>query len=207
MTWSMLFWVPGPAPKEFGSNPVIKKPIHTNISLFNMHIMHLKFINHNQPECRIIWMDFRCWLQVQVKEKMTFTFFFWGVWCRSSLHPTPHCWNTLYNNLPLFLPIMQCLICLFGCFFLSPSVYFLSLLGIFSFSHRCKFFSLTETPENYTVVLDEEGFKGKIHLNCCPESLLCSLDNATHIFMEYNGKYIILFIVMLSPYTIVPGYL
>ncbi|XP_055743608.1 cytosolic arginine sensor for mTORC1 subunit 1-like [Salvelinus fontinalis] len=24
---------------------------------------------------------------------------------------------------------------------------------------RCKFFSLTETPENYTVVLDEEGFK------------------------------------------------
>uniref|UniRef100_A0A8B9JCL8 CASTOR1 N-terminal domain-containing protein n=1 Tax=Astyanax mexicanus TaxID=7994 RepID=A0A8B9JCL8_ASTMX len=25
---------------------------------------------------------------------------------------------------------------------------------------RCKFFSLTETPENYTVVLDEEGFKG-----------------------------------------------
>lgn len=26
---------------------------------------------------------------------------------------------------------------------------------------RCKFFSLTETPENYTVVLDEEGFKGK----------------------------------------------
>uniref|UniRef100_A0A8C1RVM6 Cytosolic arginine sensor for mTORC1 subunit 1 n=1 Tax=Cyprinus carpio TaxID=7962 RepID=A0A8C1RVM6_CYPCA len=27
------------------------------------------------------------------------------------------------------------------------------------FSALCKFFSLTETPENYTVVLDEEGFK------------------------------------------------
>ncbi|XP_019741292.1 cytosolic arginine sensor for mTORC1 subunit 1 isoform X1 [Hippocampus comes] len=26
-------------------------------------------------------------------------------------------------------------------------------------SSRCKFFSMTETPENYTVVLDEEGFK------------------------------------------------
>ncbi|KAG9339608.1 hypothetical protein JZ751_023499, partial [Albula glossodonta] len=33
------------------------------------------------------------------------------------------------------------------------SCFFLSLF------HRCKFFSLTETPENYTVVLDEEGFK------------------------------------------------
>ncbi|KAM9394389.1 cytosolic arginine sensor for mTORC1 subunit 1 [Pholidichthys leucotaenia] len=43
--------------------------------------------------------------------------------------------------------------------------------GLASFTHalikliflrnrtRCKFFSLTETPENYTVVLDEEGFK------------------------------------------------
>lgn len=25
---------------------------------------------------------------------------------------------------------------------------------------RCKFFSLTETPEDYTIMLDEEGFKG-----------------------------------------------
>lgn len=95
------------------------------------------------------------------------------------------------------------------CFFLSPSVYSPSLLGLFSFSHRCKFFSLTETPENYTVVLDEEGFKGKTHthtpvLNCCPQALLCSFNNDTN-FMEYTGKYIILFIVMLSPYTIVPG--
>ncbi|XP_053337616.1 cytosolic arginine sensor for mTORC1 subunit 1 isoform X1 [Clarias gariepinus] len=32
----------------------------------------------------------------------------------------------------------------------NPSVFLL---------FRCKFFSLTETPENYTVVLDEEGFK------------------------------------------------
>uniref|UniRef100_A0A7N4P7F0 CASTOR1 N-terminal domain-containing protein n=1 Tax=Sarcophilus harrisii TaxID=9305 RepID=A0A7N4P7F0_SARHA len=25
---------------------------------------------------------------------------------------------------------------------------------------RCKFFSLTETPEDYTLMLDEEGYKG-----------------------------------------------
>lgn len=25
---------------------------------------------------------------------------------------------------------------------------------------RCKFFSLTETPEDYTIIVDEEGFKG-----------------------------------------------
>ena len=25
---------------------------------------------------------------------------------------------------------------------------------------RCKFFSLTETPEDYTLMVDEEGFKG-----------------------------------------------
>ncbi|XP_030266954.1 cytosolic arginine sensor for mTORC1 subunit 2-like, partial [Sparus aurata] len=24
---------------------------------------------------------------------------------------------------------------------------------------RCKFFSLTETPEDYTIIVDEEGFK------------------------------------------------
>uniref|UniRef100_A0A3B4A5C1 Cytosolic arginine sensor for mTORC1 subunit 1 n=1 Tax=Periophthalmus magnuspinnatus TaxID=409849 RepID=A0A3B4A5C1_9GOBI len=47
----------------------------------------------------------------------------------------------------------------------------LSKSGIVNFTHplikliflrnrtRCKFLSLTETPENYTVVLDEEGFK------------------------------------------------
>lgn len=39
----------------------------------------------------------------------------------------------------------------------SPHLY------LFSRS-SCKFFSLTETPENYTVVLDEEGFKGKMPL-------------------------------------------
>lgn len=26
---------------------------------------------------------------------------------------------------------------------------------------RCKFFSLTETPEDYTIIVDEEGFLGK----------------------------------------------
>lgn len=26
---------------------------------------------------------------------------------------------------------------------------------------RCKFFSLTETPEDYTLMVDEEGFKGE----------------------------------------------
>ena len=25
---------------------------------------------------------------------------------------------------------------------------------------RCKFFSLTETPEDYTIIVDEEGFLG-----------------------------------------------
>lgn len=29
--------------------------------------------------------------------------------------------------------------------------------------HRCKFFSLTETPEDYTIIVDEDGFKGR----CC----------------------------------------
>ncbi|KAG8596619.1 hypothetical protein GDO81_001993 [Engystomops pustulosus] len=29
---------------------------------------------------------------------------------------------------------------------------------------RCKFFSLTETPEDYTLMLDEEGFEGKVTL-------------------------------------------
>ena len=28
-------------------------------------------------------------------------------------------------------------------------------------SARCKFFSLTETPEDYTIIVDEEGFLGK----------------------------------------------
>lgn len=26
---------------------------------------------------------------------------------------------------------------------------------------RCKFFSLTETPEDYTIIVDEEGFLGE----------------------------------------------
>uniref|UniRef100_A0A8C0AMM0 CASTOR1 N-terminal domain-containing protein n=1 Tax=Buteo japonicus TaxID=224669 RepID=A0A8C0AMM0_9AVES len=29
---------------------------------------------------------------------------------------------------------------------------------------RCKFFSLTETPEDYTIMLDEEGFKGSVQV-------------------------------------------
>lgn len=29
-----------------------------------------------------------------------------------------------------------------------------------SLSFRCKFFSLTETPEDYTIIVDAEGFKG-----------------------------------------------
>ncbi|KAL8180497.1 UNVERIFIED_CONTAM: hypothetical protein K2H54_026022 [Gekko kuhli] len=33
---------------------------------------------------------------------------------------------------------------------------------------RCKFFSLTETPEDYTVILDEEGFKGMLPLTPSP---------------------------------------
>ncbi len=119
-----------------------------------MHIEHLKFINHNKPECRIIWMDFRCWFQVQVKEKMTFTFSAEGFDVVLSIPRLTA--GTLYNNLPLSCPL--CKIIWYVCL-----VYFPSLLWLFSFSHRCKFFSLTETPENYTVVLDEEGFKGKTH--------------------------------------------
>ncbi len=34
--------------------------------------------------------------------------------------------------------------------------FFLSLL-----LSRCKFFSLTETPEDYTIIVDEDGFKGR----------------------------------------------
>lgn len=30
----------------------------------------------------------------------------------------------------------------------------------FDLPFRCKFFSLTETPEDYTIIVDEEGFKG-----------------------------------------------
>lgn len=35
-----------------------------------------------------------------------------------------------------------------------------ALTACFLFSSRCKFFSLTETPEDYTIIVDEEGFKG-----------------------------------------------
>lgn len=31
---------------------------------------------------------------------------------------------------------------------------------LFAFA-RCKFFSLTETPEDYTIIVDEEGFLGE----------------------------------------------
>lgn len=34
------------------------------------------------------------------------------------------------------------------------------VLLLFTFA-RCKFFSLTETPEDYTIIVDEEGFLGK----------------------------------------------
>lgn len=40
----------------------------------------------------------------------------------------------------------------------SCSHFLFPLLDLFSF--RCKFFSLTETPEDYTIIVDEEGFKG-----------------------------------------------
>lgn len=35
-----------------------------------------------------------------------------------------------------------------------------SALCFLSLPFRCKFFSLTETPEDYTIIVDEEGFKG-----------------------------------------------
>ncbi len=34
---------------------------------------------------------------------------------------------------------------------------------VLSLLFRCKFFSLTETPEDYTIIVDEEGFKGGPH--------------------------------------------
>lgn len=40
----------------------------------------------------------------------------------------------------------------------SEGVFLLSLPVASSL--RCKFFSLTETPEDYTIIVDEEGFKG-----------------------------------------------
>ncbi len=43
------------------------------------------------------------------------------------------------------------------CSLLAHNFYlFLSLL-----LSRCKFFSLTETPEDYTIIVDEDGFKGR----------------------------------------------
>lgn len=33
---------------------------------------------------------------------------------------------------------------------------------------RCKFFSLTETPEDYTIIVDEEGFLGEWPPTPCP---------------------------------------
>lgn len=41
---------------------------------------------------------------------------------------------------------------------LSPLAHHVLLLFAFP---RCKFFSLTETPEDYTIIVDEEGFLGK----------------------------------------------
>lgn len=64
-------------------------------------------------------------------------------------------WITLFFH-PLLLPLSSS-----PAFFQLPTTSLhLCLLSCF----RCKFFSLTETPENYTVVLDEEGFKGKTPL-------------------------------------------
>lgn len=39
--------------------------------------------------------------------------------------------------------------------------YGLIKLAFLSSKTRCKFFSLTETPEDYTIIVDEEGFLGK----------------------------------------------
>ncbi|KAH1179048.1 hypothetical protein KIL84_000379, partial [Mauremys mutica] len=36
--------------------------------------------------------------------------------------------------------------------------YGLIKLAFLSSKTRCKFFSLTETPEDYTIIVDEEGF-------------------------------------------------
>lgn len=41
---------------------------------------------------------------------------------------------------------------------LSPAANHVLLLFAFA---RCKFFSLTETPEDYTIIVDEEGFLDK----------------------------------------------
>ena len=39
--------------------------------------------------------------------------------------------------------------------------------------YRCKFFSLTETPEDYTIIVDEEGFKGL--WSCRHGNALCNV--------------------------------
>ncbi|XP_042334223.1 cytosolic arginine sensor for mTORC1 subunit 1 isoform X2 [Sceloporus undulatus] len=41
----------------------------------------------------------------------------------------------------------------------TPFLAYLFTLGAMQIPPRCKFFSLTETPEDYTIILDEEGFK------------------------------------------------
>lgn len=58
------------------------------------------------------------------------------------------------NKLILDLPVL-----FLFCFFFFTA--FTSWLYCrISLSFRCKFFSLTETPEDYTIIVDAEGFKG-----------------------------------------------
>ncbi|TRY55111.1 hypothetical protein DNTS_034528 [Danionella cerebrum] len=56
-----------------------------------------------------------------------------------------------------------------------------SLFGLLfesGFVHLCKFFSLTETPEDYTIIVDEDGFKE------LPESEFLSVADATWLALN-----------------------
>jgi len=112
-----------------------------------------------------------------------------GFWCGFSPFHASLLEHTLQQSAIVFVHLCNVwsVCCVF--FFLSPFICFPSLMWLFSFSHRCKFFSLTETPENYTVVLDEEGFKGNTHTQTALLILLCSVDDDTHCHGMYWELY------------------
>lgn len=69
-------------------------------------------------------------------------------------------WNLVCLRFQGAAALLTICLCPAWCFSLPVSTLW-SPLSLF-FPSRCKFFSLTETPEDYTIIVDEEGFKGKL---------------------------------------------